>query len=208
MNWQKKISFIFVFILGLVSIVVSESFGDKEKIINPRFFEMMDKAQEGDLIIINSDNFMSRLFKDIDGCNYSSFKIVVRSRGRKMMMVSDIEDLSDDEGFYISSVEEFFETYDQLDVSLYRFKDRGPSFYGELERLKKLSFKKLGYDFNYDFNDKKTMSCLKLAQNVYGMSSFTTENQTKFPYYSNFMCDLKLKEKFVPIITWYKFWKE
>ena len=170
---------------------------------------MMSHAKEGDLILIDSDNFMSRLFKAIDGCHYSSFKIVIRVGNdlKLRMLVSDIEDLSDDEGFYISSIKEFFESYDQLNIALYRYKNRNTQFYKRLEKLKVLANKEMPYDFDFDFRDSKTMSCLKLAQIGYGLNSFKNQNRNSFPFYSNLMCDLKLVEDFRPIINWYSFWK-
>ncbi len=209
MSRIKLLTFSFILGVGLfVTQVIYQDWQQQDRRISSKFYQLKEIARPGDMIIINSNNFMSNLFKELDGCYYSSFKVVVEHDGEKMILVSDIDDLSDPEGFYLSDMESFFSDYDQVEISLWRIKSPPVNLQERLSRLKMQALiGETPYDFAYNYRSKEGMSCIKLIQFAYGLDIFNKRNFKRAPYFNPLMCDVKLKEKFEQIMPFFKFWQ-
>ncbi len=208
---MKRLLFLSLFFSFGISLSLVQDYYEQEAkdklIVNPIFRELEEKAMVGDLIIIDSDNFMSSLFKKLDDCDYSSFKVVVTHARKKMILVADIDNLADKEGFYISEMEGFFSDYDQVRISLWRPKNKNSGLYSNLASLKFRALQNnMPYDFAYNYRSKKSMSCIKMIQKAYGLEIFDDVNFKKFPYYNPLMCDLKLEQFFAKQIDTFPFW--
>lgn len=210
---MRRLLFLTLFFsIGISVSLIQDYFEQLAKdklVINEKFFKLKEMARVGDLIIIDSDNFMSSLFKRLDNCDHSSFKVVVEHNDDKLILVADIDTLSDTEGFYMSEMEGFFSDYDQVRISLWRPRSLDNNFYDNLTQLKLMAMQNnIPYDFAYNFRSKSGMSCIKLVQEVYGIKIFDNRNFKKFPYYNPLMCDIKLNEFFIKKMEFFPFWEQ
>jgi hypothetical protein len=131
----------------------------------------------------------------------------VQHHGQKMIMVSDIDDLSDDEGFYLSEMEGFFSDYDQVYISLWRPNFLTANILTRIEYLKQIALQNnTPYDFAYNFRSDEGMSCIKMIDRVYGTQIFNPRNFNKAPYFNPLMCDVKLDQFFIKQMDFFPFW--
>lgn len=210
---MKRLLFLtFFFAVGVLFSIFQyrwEESAREAKEISSDFYRFELLAKPGDMIVINSNNFMSNLFKEMDGCDHSSFKVVVMHDGQKLMMVSDIDSLSDDEGFYLSDMQGFFSDYDSVQISLWRPKHLTEQMRQNIERLKMDALtNRIPYDFAYNYRSDEGMSCIKLVQHAYGIEIFNPRNFKKAPYFNPLMCDVKLDQYFDLIVPMFSFWKK
>ena len=153
---MRRLLFLTLFFsIGISVSLIQDYFEQLAKdklVINEKFFKLKEMARVGDLIIIDSDNFMSSLFKRLDNCDHSSFKVVVEHNEDKLILVADIDTLSDTEGFYMSEMEGFFSDYDQVRISLWRPRSLDNNFYDNLTQLKLMAMQNnIPYDFAGNF---------------------------------------------------------
>ena len=124
-----------------------------------------------------------------------------------MILVADVDDLSDEEGFYISEMEGFFSDYEQVRISLWRPKIKDTRLYNNIAKLRFQAMQNnTHYDFAYNYRSDDGMSCIKMVQKVYGLEVFDNKNFKKFPYYNPLMCDLKLEHYFSKQMDMFPFW--
>jgi hypothetical protein len=200
-----------LFMLSLmIHILVKELQGKLSAVrqVNPQAIEMMNMMRHGDLLVIANNNMMSSVFRKLDGCDISTYKVVVKYRGITQLIIADIDDFSDDEGTYINPLASFLEDYDHVRLKLYRPKILGEKILSNINSLIKRVEDGLPYDLGFDSSDKSAISCIELVQEAYGIDAMYTRNYDRFPYYSPFMCDVRLEEKFNLIMDWTDFWSD
>jgi hypothetical protein len=181
---------------------------NNERKINPAAAEMINSVREGDLIFVDSDDFVSKMVKDIDNCSFSSYKIAFKNLGETRFLISDIDNLADNtQGLYTGPAIEYFQSYNDLRIALYRPKEFTAQHVKKLDALINLSRSRfVNYDLAFNNDDRTTMTCEKNILAVYGEDAMFRDNENKYPYRTTLPCDINL-EKFDKIHDWISFWQ-
>ncbi len=185
-----------------------------EREISDEYVELYKKAQTGDLILVQSNDFFSSMIRDIDDCEFAGVKLVYEiAPGEKALIVSDASDLADrTKGLLVKSMMEYFDDYNDLRVALFRPKD-GVSK-KMLQDMRALSQRALegnenpiAYDFTFNNSDRTTMTCAKVLLTAFGEDNLLDRKRENHPIFKTTLaCDLKL-EKIKQITPWIGYWK-
>jgi hypothetical protein len=168
--------------------------------INPAYHDWVKDIQDGDIILTNSNDFLSRMIEDVQGCGYSGMKIAHNVGGVNHLIVSDIEDLYDLDG--------------GLHLAIFRPNRVSAMQKNNLQTLfaRAASATFLGnrvtYDLAYDVDNKSHMMCSQMVYEVYGNAVMDRARGDKAAWFSALgMCDMR-QESVTQIGGWIRFWKE
>jgi len=181
--------------------------------ISPEYYKLQQEAVTGDLILVNSEDFFSRMIRDTDqGCDFSGIKIVFKEGGNNYMLVSDASHLADNShGLIIAYMEEYFKEYDSLKIALFRPKTLTEEHKSNLFRMAVKAGDPEGtptpYDFAADTDNSNKLTCGKMVNEIYGDSLINRKRELSSIFRNAILpCDLR-KENLDQLTGWISFWR-
>ena len=169
---------------------------------SPEMESLINKTQHGDVLLVKSNEFSSRLFSTTDKCGISSFKLVYKKNGKEFFIASDFEQTSDLQGGLIAlNKKELLSNYSKgtkfaiarpLNINNQHLK-KIDEIYNRLNTLK--NKKENRYDFSFNHEDFNTWNCTKIIYFVYKDSFFNLKKiQKRKLIKSIYPCDINSKK--------------
>jgi len=207
---------IFIYLDLIFSVKCTDCEGRK---VNKEFFMIKEKAQTGDIILTDSQDFFSKMIKDVEVCPFAGAKIVYKypkthlgNAGEVLLLVSDANNLSDDKhGLRFGHLDEYFEDYKQVKIGLFRPHKKTKETIKIITDLKNKALDKssyIPYDFSFDNDDEKTLTCSKLLMSTYGdLLLDRKKEKARTIITTTLPCDIKL-ENMDQIGDWIEYWED
>jgi len=185
--------------------------------VTDEFNHLINQAQTGDLILVHSPDFFSRMIAAVDDCHFSGTKIVYEEKGQhpelalgKYLLVSEADTLDDTiNGLFLSPMDEYFYEYDQVRIGLFRPKNFTSDHLSAIHSLIDLGlspeFSGIAYDFNFDNNTDTDLTCHKLLIRIFDDMVLDRSRENTI-YKASFPCDLR-EENLTQIGSWTSYWK-
>ncbi len=175
----------------------------------------MDEAETGDILLTNSNDFFSRMIRDVEPCDFAGAKIIYKypgAAGIKLLLISDANDLMDDgHGLRFEPMDEYFQDYQHVKIGLFRPHQKAQSALTHIEVLVKRASDEsnpTAYDFSFDNDDTSKLTCSKLLMMTYGDYLLDRKKEYARKYISTTLpCDIK-KEHLQQVGGWINYWKD
>jgi len=187
--------------------------------VNNDFITLKNSVETGDIILTDSQDFFSRMIKDVETCPFAGAKIVYKypknhlgNSGEILLLVSDANNLSDNKhGLRFQHLDEYFEDYKQVKIGLFRPKIKSKESLRAILELKNTALDKsqyIPYDFSFDNDDMNSLTCSKLLIKTYGeLLLDRTKERARKIITTTLPCDIKL-ENMNQIGDWIEYWED
>lgn len=186
-----------------------------DRTVNPLYQKMMDEAETGDVLLTNSNDFFSRMIRDVEPCDFAGAKIIYKYPGEagiRLLLISDANDLMDDKhGLRFEPMDEYFQDYQDVKIGLFRPLKKTSKALETIESMvQKASDEEHStpYDFSFDNDNMDKLTCSKLLMLTYDdyLLDRTLEKARKY-ISTTLPCDIK-KENLKQIGTWINYWND
>lgn len=186
----------------------------KTRTVNPEFDRMYAKARTGDLLLVKSNDFFSKMIRDIDDCQFAGVKLVYEiAPGSKALIVSDADDLSDrKKGLLAADMREYFDDYNHLELALFRPTSLSAEILQNIDELSERALdgidNPVAYDFAFRNDDRSAMTCSKIILSAFGEENLLDRSLEKTRIFvpTTSACDLKM-DKLEQVFEWIPYWK-